>query len=111
VIQSCVVVPRTRLLCARSERASRPNIIISAGWLPDESGELAAAESAWARRVLQALQPHRAGSVYVNFIDHDDGPKRVQEAYPEQTYRRLAEVNAKYDPDNVFHHNTNIQPG
>ena len=87
------------------------NILIGAGWLPDESGELAAAESAWARRFLQALEPHRAGGVYVNFLDADDGPSRVQEAYGGQTYRRLAEVKAKYDPDNAFHHNKNIQPG
>ena len=25
--------------------------------------------------------------------------------------RRLAELQAKYDPDNAFHHNKNIQPG
>jgi FAD/FMN-containing dehydrogenase len=87
------------------------NIIISAGWLPDESGELAAAESAWARRFLEALEPHRVGSVYVNFLDADDEPSRVREAYPEPTYRRLAEIKAKYDPDNVFHHNKNIRPG
>ena len=35
------------------------NIIIDAVWLPDESGEHAAAETSWARRFLQALQPHR----------------------------------------------------
>ncbi len=68
------------------------NIMISAGWLPDQSGELAAAESAWARRFLEALQAHRAGSVYVNFLDSDDARSRVREAYPEQTYRRLAEI-------------------
>jgi Berberine and berberine like len=83
---------------------------IDAVWLPDESGEHAAAETAWARRFLRALQPHRAG-VYVNFLDSDDDSSRVREAYGDQIYRRLAEGKAKYDPDNAFHHNKNIQPG
>ena len=87
------------------------NIIIDAVWLPDEPGEHAAAETAWARRFLQALQPHRADSVYVNFLDSDDDTSRVREAYGEHIYRRLAEVKAKYDPDNAFHHNKNICPG
>jgi FAD/FMN-containing dehydrogenase len=87
------------------------NIIIDAVWLPDESGEHAAAETAWARRFLQALQPHSAGGVYVNFLDSDDDSSRVREAYGDRIYRRLAEVKARYDPDNAFHHNKNIQPG
>ena len=84
---------------------------IDAVWLPDESGEHAAAETAWARRYLQALQSHRDQSVYVNFLDADDDSTRVREAYGEQTYRRLAQIKAKYDPENAFHHNKNIQPG
>jgi FAD/FMN-containing dehydrogenase len=87
------------------------NIIVDAVWLPDESGEHAAVETAWARRFVEALHPHRAGGVYVNFLDSDDDSSRVREAYGDQIYRRLAEVKAKYDPDNVFHHNMNIQPG
>jgi FAD/FMN-containing dehydrogenase len=87
------------------------NLIIDAVWLPEESSALAAAETAWARRFLEALQPHRAGGVYVNFLDSDDGTTRVREAYGDRTYRRLAEVKAKYDPDNAFHHNKNIQLG
>ena len=78
-------------------------------WLPEESGEHAAADTAWARRFLEALQPHRAG-VYVNFLDSDDDAGRVGDAYGEDTYRRLAEVKAKYDPDNALHHNKNICP-
>ena len=47
----------------------------------------------------------------MNFLDADDDTSRVREAYGDDTYRRLAEVKAKYDPDNVFHNNKNIQPG
>ena len=87
------------------------NIIIDAVWLPDESDEHAAAETAWARRFLEALQPHSAGSVYVNFLDSDDDANRVREAYGDHIYRRLGDVKAKYDPDNAFHHNKNISSG
>jgi hypothetical protein len=86
------------------------NIIIHAAWLPEEAGEQAAAETAWARQFLRALEPHRAGGVYVNFLDSDDDSSRVREAYGDRIYRRLAEVKAEYDPDNAFHHNKNIQP-
>jgi FAD/FMN-containing dehydrogenase len=86
------------------------NIIIHGAWLPEESGEFGTAETAWARRFLQALQPHRAAGVYVNFLDSDD-TSRVREAYGDLVYRRLAEVKTQYDPDNAFHHNKNIQPG
>jgi FAD/FMN-containing dehydrogenase len=86
------------------------NIVIEGVWLPEESGEHAESEAAWARRFLEALQPHRAESVYVNFLDADDDSARVREAYGDQTYRRLAEVKATYDPDNVFHLNKNIRP-
>ena len=86
------------------------NIIIDAVWPPDESGEHAATEPAWARRFLHALQPHRAGGVYVNFLDSDDDSSRVREAYGDENYRRLAELKTNYDPDNAFHHNKNVQP-
>jgi FAD/FMN-containing dehydrogenase len=96
---------------AYANRGVAHNIVIDAVWLPEESGALAAAETAWARRFHQALEPHGAGGVYVNFLDSDDGAGRVLEAYGDRAYRRLAEVKAAYDPDNAFHHNKNIRPG
>ena len=87
------------------------NIVIDAVWLPDEAEELAAPETAWARRFLEALRPHCSGGVYVNFLDSDDDTSRVREAYGDQIYGRLADVKATYDPANAFHHNKNIQPG
>ena len=85
------------------------NIIIDAAWLPDQDDTVGTAETGWARGFLPALQPHRAG-VYVNFLDSDDDTSRVREAYGDHTYLRLAEIKAKYDPENVFHNNKNIKP-
>ena len=96
---------------AYAGRGVAHSIIIDAVWLPADAGEQAAAETAWAQRFLRALQPHSATGVYVNFLDADDDTSRVREAYGDHTYRRLAEVKAKYDPDNAFHHNKNIRPG
>ena len=103
------VARATRDATAYRGRNAEHNIIIDAAWLPDQDETVGAAESAWARGFFAALQPHRAG-VYVNFLDSDDDAGRVREAYGDDTYRRLAEVKATYDPDNVFHNNKNIQP-
>ena len=94
---------------AYSGRDVAHNIIVDAAWLPEESGEHAAVETGWARGFLDALEPHRTG-VYVNFLDSDDDASRVREAYGDHIYRRLAEVKAKYDPENAFHNNKNIFP-
>jgi FAD/FMN-containing dehydrogenase len=85
------------------------NLVVDAAWLPEQDDTIGATETTWARGFLDALQPHRAG-VYVNFLDSDDDTGRVREAYGDDTYRRLAEVKAMYDPENVFHHNKNIRP-
>jgi hypothetical protein len=42
----------------------------------------------------------RAGeAVCLERREADDDASRVREAYPDQTYRRLAEVKAQYDPE------------
>jgi hypothetical protein len=82
---------------------------IDAVWLAGQDKTVGAAETAWARKFFDALQAHSAG-VYVNFLHSDDDTARVLEAYGDRAYRRLAEVKAAYDPENVFHHNKNIQP-
>ncbi|HET6668365.1 MAG TPA: FAD-binding oxidoreductase [Intrasporangium sp.] len=85
------------------------HIVIDAAWLPERDDTVGAAEPAWARAFLDALEPHRAG-VYVNFLDSDDDTSRVREAYGDANYRRLVEVKSAYDPENAFRHNKNIQP-
>ena len=46
---------------------------------------------------------------YVNFLA-EEGPERVRAAYPGRTWDRLAEIKARYDPDNLFRLNQNIPP-
>lgn len=63
---------------------------------------------AWARDLHNAVLPHSAGA-YVNYLG-EEGEDRVRAAYGPDVYDRLAELKAKYDPDNLFRVNQNIQP-
>ena len=62
----------------------------------------------WARNGWNALKPYLESAVYSNNLG-DEGGNRVRDAYG-QNYDRLARLKAKYDPDNVFRLNQNIEP-
>ncbi len=62
----------------------------------------------WARDYYDALHPFGAGGAYVNFM-MEEGDERIRATY-RGNYERLAAVKAKYDPDNFFRVNQNIQP-
>ncbi len=64
--------------------------------------------SQWARDYWEALHPTSAGGAYVNFL-MDEGQDRVKAAY-RGNYDRLTQVKDRYDRDNTFHINQNIQP-
>lgn len=63
----------------------------------------------WARDLFDQTAKYAVGTVYVNFMPDDEGD-RVEAAYGDN-YGRLAEIKAKYDPDNLFRMNQNIRPG
>ncbi|MDZ7801130.1 MAG: FAD-binding oxidoreductase [Trueperaceae bacterium] len=73
---------------------------------PDPSKASLLAE--WTKRYWQALHPHSAGGAYVNML-MDEGQERVRAAYGDN-YPRLARIKARYDPENLFRVNQNIQP-
>ena len=64
--------------------------------------------SQWARDYWEDLHPTSAGGAYVNFL-MEEGQDRVRAAY-RGNYDRLARTKRRYDPDNIFHINQNIQP-
>lgn len=64
---------------------------------------------AWAREFFKMAAPHAAGGVYINFLNEDEAD-RIAEAYG-PNHRRLQQIKAAYDPDNIFRSNQNILPG
>lgn len=62
----------------------------------------------WAREYWEAIQPYSAGGTYVNFM-MDEGDDRIKATYG-QNFERLQKVKGRYDPDNFFRVNQNIQP-
>lgn len=63
----------------------------------------------WARENYQAMSPYASGQ-YVNFMTEDEVRDPARRAYDEATLSRLSEIKRKYDPENVFNLNKNIEP-
>ena len=68
----------------------------------------AAAIRNWCVDYWDATHPYSMGGSYVNFM-MDEGQERVQATY-QGNYARLAQIKSKYDPENFFRVNQNIQP-
>lgn len=75
-------------------------------WEPDED---AAPHIEWARAFRRDIAQHTNGGVYLNFIGQE-GEERIRAAFGDAKYRRLQQVKAEWDPDNVFRGNQNIRP-
>ncbi|HWM08645.1 MAG TPA: FAD-binding oxidoreductase [Solirubrobacteraceae bacterium] len=82
-----------------------PFSIVVAGMTPDR--EQAEAIEADLDVVTAKLRPHATGGAFLNFLTD---ARRTADAYTEADYRRLTEVKATYDADNVFHANHSIPP-
>ena len=76
-----------------------------AGWTDPTEDE---AWIAGVRRYTAAIEPFASG-VYVNDLT-EEGQDSVNRAYSAETTARLTALKDRYDPDNIFHLNHNIQP-
>ncbi len=63
----------------------------------------------WARGAWTDMRPFSTGGTYINFLTEDEGPERIEAALG-NGLKQLAEVKAKWDPENVFRTNRNIKP-
>ena len=88
-------------------RGTRYLVNPEANWEHPEDDE---ANVAWARGVLADLAIHADGGTYLNFPGFlEEGHDLVRAAHG-ANYARLAHLKRRFDPDNVFHRNANIEP-
>jgi FAD/FMN-containing dehydrogenase len=79
--------------------------MVIAGMWPDPAAN--EQNTQWVRDYYAAIAPHSDAGGYTNFASADDQSK--VEANFGANYSRLQEVKRRYDPDNLFRFNQNIQ--
>jgi hypothetical protein len=87
-------------------RSSGFNLLVLSQWTDPSADDRCVA---WARNTYAAMQPFVSSERYLNYLDHDEAGDPAAAAYG-PNYARLRELKAKYDSENFFHVNLNIQP-
>ena len=62
----------------------------------------------WVRDYWEAIHPHSEPGGYINFMADDD-QGRIRDNF-KGNYERLVEVKRRYDPENLFRMNQNVDP-
>jgi FAD/FMN-containing dehydrogenase len=91
---------------AVQHRAAGYNLVMTSVWLDPAQTD---ANVDWTRRTYAALEPSFSDRRYINYLSEDDLGRAAPAAYG-PNYEGLRRLKARYDPDNVFHLNLNIQP-
>lgn len=87
-------------------RAVGYNLVLTAEWLDPADDEV---NIAWAQETMGALSPFMSEASYINYLGAEEPSERVRNAYG-ANWDRLVELKRRYDPDNLFHLNQNIDP-
>lgn len=88
-------------------RDARYVLNIAGSW---EQADEDRANIEWAREAWTDMRPFSNGGTYINFLTEDEDHERIEAALGKGGLERLAEVKAKWDPQNVFRTNRNIKP-
>jgi FAD/FMN-containing dehydrogenase len=81
------------------------NMVVTTMWTDPNDSEVSIR---WTREFWNAMQPHFADAVYVNYLGEID-EHSMRAAYGKK-YEKLAALKQKYDPTNFFCTNQNIRP-
>ena len=90
---------------AFEHRQAAFSLLILSGWDDPADSDV---NVAWTRDVWERTRPLSSSGVYVNYLG-TEGDQRVRDAYG-VNHARLREVKRKYDPDNFFRLNQNVEP-
>jgi FAD/FMN-containing dehydrogenase len=82
------------------------NLVLPSVWLDPADTE---ANVAWTKETQAALAEHLTERRWLNYLGDDQGTDAIRGAYG-PNYDRLVALKRRVDPDNVFHHNHNIEP-
>ncbi len=82
------------------------NFLITSAWGDPADDER---NIAWTRELWSAMRPFYADALYINFTS-DQGADAMRSAYPPGVRERLVALKDRYDPDNLFRMNHNIEP-
>ena len=82
------------------------NLLLPGVWMDPADND---ANIAWGRETFAAMRPHFGTGRWLNYLGDDQANDAIRAAYG-PNYDRLVEVKRRYDPDNIFHLNHNIEP-
>jgi FAD/FMN-containing dehydrogenase len=81
------------------------NLVMIGQWMDPADTD---ANVAWVKETYAALLPYMAPKTYVNYLADDESVQIVNAYGP--NLKRLQEIKRRYDPDNLFRLNHNIDP-
>lgn len=90
---------------AFAHRDARWDAVLMCGWDDPQEDQN---QIEWTRSCYEAWRPYCADAIYSNALSADDLEQDIRSAYG-PAYPRLAEIKARYDPDNFFRMNANIR--
>ncbi len=82
------------------------NLLLPSVWVDPADND---ANIGWTRDTHAAFGEHLTERRWLNYLGDDQGADAIRGAYG-PNYDRLVELKRRYDPENVFRHNHNIEP-
>ena len=82
------------------------NLMLASVWMDPSRTD---ANIRWTKETYTTLEPYLLNRRYLNYLSEDEIGQAAGASYGPE-YEGIAHLKAKYDPENVFHMNLNVEP-